>query len=120
MAHQYIEQLEEKIKDAVFGNVGTMIIHRVSPENAVIFEKQLAPTFTPEDILKLENLNCYIKMLVGGVPVKAFNSVTPYPPKGNPEIVEKIKELSYLKYGRPREEVEAEIMVRYQARTNPS
>lgn len=113
VAHQYIEQLEEGIKNAIFGNVGTMAIHRVSPENAEIFEKQLAPVFTPADILKLENLNCYIKMLVDGVPAKPFNSVTPFPPKGNPEVAEKLKELSYLKYGRPREEVEAEIMARY-------
>jgi len=113
VAHQYIEQLDEGIKNAVFGNVGNMIIHRVSPENAEVFKAQLEPTFTPADILKLENLNCYIKMLVGGVPVKPFNSKTPFPPKGNPELAEKIKELSYLKYGRPREEVEAEIMARY-------
>lgn len=113
VAHQYIEQLDESIKNAVFGNVGNMIIHRVSPENATVFEAQLAPTFTPSDVLKLENLNCYIKMLVNGVPVKAFNSKTPFPPKGNREVGEKIKELSYLKYGRPREEVEAEIMARY-------
>lgn len=114
VAHQFIEQLDEGIKNAVFGNVGSMFIHRVSPENAVMFEKQLAPTFTPEDIIKQENLTCYVKMLVGGVPVKAFNSKSSYPPKGNPEIVDKIKELSYLKFGRPREEVEAEIMSRYQ------
>lgn len=53
-------------------------------------------------------------MLVNGVPVKPFNSQTPFPPKGNVEAAEKLKELSYLKYGRPREEVEAEIMARYQ------
>ncbi len=114
VAHQYIEQLDEGIKNAVFGNVGNMVIHRVSPENAAVFEAQLAPTFTPADIIKLENLNCYIKMLVNGVPVKPFNSKTPFPPKGNPEIADKIKELSYLKFGRPREEVEAEIMARFQ------
>ena len=114
VAHQYIEQLEEGIKNAIFGNVGTMAIHRVSPENAAVFEQQLAPVFTPSDIIKLENLNCYIKMLVNGVPAKPFNSVTPFPPKGNPDIAEKLKELSYLKYGRPREEVETEIMARYQ------
>ncbi len=114
VAHQYIEQLEEGIKNAIFGNVGTMVVHRVSPENANVFEQQLAPTFTPADVIKQENLNCYIKMLVGGVPVKPFNSHTPYPPKGNAEVAEKLKELSYLKYGRPREEVEAEIMARYQ------
>ena len=113
VAHQYIEQLDESIKNAVFGNVGSMIVHRVSPENADVFAKQLAPTFTPDDIIKLKNLDCYIKMLVDGVPAKPFNSHTPFPPNGNIEAAEKIKELSYLKYGRPREEVEQEITARY-------
>jgi hypothetical protein len=113
IAHQYIEQLDEKIKNAVFGNVGSMAIHRVSAENAEVFAKQLEPTFTAQDILKLENLNCYVKMLVGGMPVKPFNSHTPFPPKGNVDMIEKLKELSYLKYGRAREEVEEEIMSRY-------
>lgn len=116
VAHQYIEQLEETIKNAVFGNVGSMIIYRVSPENAVIFEKQLAPTFTPDDVLKLQNFNAYAKILVNGVPEKAFNLKIPPPPKGNNAIADKVKELSYLKYGRPREEVEAEIMARYTTR----
>ncbi len=114
VAHQYIEQLQENIKNAIFGNVGTMVVHRVSPENAAVFEQQFAPVFTPADIIKLQNLNCYIKMLVGGVPAKPFNSVTPFPPQGNPTVAEKLKELSYLKYGRPKEEVEAEIMARFQ------
>ncbi len=114
VAHQYIKQLDENIKNAIFGNVGSMVVHRVEPEDAEIFEKQFSPTVTAADIIKQENLTCYIKMLVGGVPSKPFNSKTPYPPKGNLEIAEKIKELSYLKYGRPREEIEAEIMARYQ------
>jgi len=113
VAHQYIEQLEENIKNAVFGNVGNMIIYRVSPENAAVFEKQLAPTFTPEDVLKLQNFNAYAKILVNGIPEKPFNLRIPPPPKGNLELSDKIKELSYMKYGRPREEVEAEIMARY-------
>ena len=114
VAHQYIEQLEETIKNAVFGNVGSMIIYRVSPENAAVFEKQLAPTFTPADVIKLQNFNAYAKLLVNGVPEKPFNLRIPPPPKGNDTIADKIKELSYLKYGRPRDEVEAEIMARYQ------
>jgi hypothetical protein len=113
VAHQYIEQLDEGIRNAVFGNVGTMVVHRVSPENAEVFAKQFAPTFTPDDIIKQENFNCYIKMLVNGVPVKAFNSHTPFPSRGNADTAEKIKELSYLKYGRPREQVEQEITARY-------
>lgn len=117
VAHQYIEQLEETIKNAVFGNVGNMIIYRVSPENASVFEKQLSPTFTPDDILKLENFNAYAKILVNGVPEKPFNLRIPPPPKGNVGIADKIKELSYLKYGRPREEVESEIIARYNTRS---
>ncbi len=115
VAHQYVEQLDEDIRNAVFGNVGSMAIHRVSPENAETFAKQLEPSFTAQDIIKLENLNCYIKMLAGGMPVKPFNSHTPFPPRGNQDAVEKIKQLSYLKYGREREEVEEEIMARYRA-----
>ncbi len=113
VAHQFIEQLQENIKNAVFGNVGSMIIYRVSPENAVVFERQLSPVFTPADVLKLQNFNAYAKILVGGVPEKPFNLKIPPPPKGNIEIAEKMKELSYLTYGRPRAEVEAEIMNRY-------
>ncbi len=113
IAHQYVEQLEENIRNAVFGNVGSMAIHRVSPENADIFAKQLEPTFGASDIIKLENLHCYVKMLVGGVPAKPFNSHTPFPSEGNKEVVDDIKELSYLKFGRPREEVEEEIMFKY-------
>lgn len=113
VAHQYIEQLETSIKDAVFGNVGNMIIYRISPENANIFEQQLAPTFTPADILKLQNFNAYAKILVQGSPQKPFNLRIPPPPKGNIEITDKVKELSYLKYGRPRKDVEEEIFARY-------
>lgn len=113
VAHQYIEQLEEKIKDAVFGNVGSMIIYRVQPENALVFERQLAPTFTPDDILKLQNFSAIAKLLVNGVPEKPFNLRIPPPPQGNNDIADKVKELSYLKYGRPREEVEQEIMARF-------
>ncbi len=118
VAHQYVEQLEDNIKNAVFGNVGSMAVHRVSPENAEVFAKQFEPTFTAADIIKLENLNCYIKMLAGGMPVKPFNSHTPFPSRGNTDVVDKIKELSYLKYGRDRAEVEEEIMVRYRAGQN--
>lgn len=113
VAHQYIEQLDTSIKDAVFGNVGNMIIYRVSPENAKAFEEQLAPIFTPADILKLQNFNAYAKILVQGSPQKPFSLRIPPPPKGNIEITDKVKELSYLKYGRPRADVEAEIFARY-------
>ena len=113
VAHQYISQLEENIKNAVFGNVGSMAVFRISPEDAKVLESKFEPTFTASDIIKLENYNAYVKMLVNGSPVKAFNMQTIAPTKGNVDLVDKIKELSYLKYGKDREEVEEEIMSRY-------
>lgn len=116
IAHQYISQLEENIKNAVFGNVGSMAIYRISTEDANFVEQKFKPTFMATDIMKLDNFNSYVSMLVNGQPTKPFNMTSHWSmtPKGNTEIVEKIKELSYLKYGRPREEIEEEIMAKYQ------
>jgi hypothetical protein len=116
IAHQYIAQLEEGIKNAVFGNVGSMAIYRISSEDANFVEQKFKPTFTASDITKLDNFNSYVSMLVNGTPVKPFNMTSHWSltPKGNdPDMVEKIKQLSYLKYGRLREEVEEEIMDKY-------
>ena len=110
IAHQFIGQLEDEIKDAVFGNVGSMAAFRVGAEDAEFLEKQFAPVFTARDIMNLDNRNAYLKILVDGRPIKPFNIETMPPPKGSVEIAEKLKELSYLKFGRPREEVEAEVM----------
>ena len=116
VAHQYIKQLEENIKNAVFGNVGSMAIFRISPEDAEALEPRFKPIFTKQDIIKLDNYNAYMSMLINGQPAKPFNIRTLAPETGHPEIAEKIKELSYLKYGRPREEVEAEIIAKYEKR----
>ncbi len=115
VAHQYISQLEEKIKNAVFGNVGSMAVYRVSPEDATILEQKFKPTFSASDIMKLDNFNSYTSMLVGGVPAKPFSMTSHWSltEKGNADMVENLKQLSYLKYGRDRAEVEAEIMERY-------
>lgn len=115
VAHQYISQLEEKIKNAVFGNVGSMAIYRISPEDAAFVEPKFKPTFTANDITKLDNFNSYVNMLVNGTPIKPFSMTSHWSllQKGNKDIVEPLKELSYIKYGRDREEVEAEIMARF-------
>lgn len=113
IAHQYITQLEDKIKNAVFGNVGSMAVFRVGTEDATFLEPKFKPQFTAQDITKLDNYNAYMNMLVAGQPVKPFNLRTLAPEKGNSDIVDNLKELSYVKYGRDREEVEAEIMGRY-------
>ncbi|MEI6400507.1 MAG: type IV secretion system DNA-binding domain-containing protein [bacterium] len=114
VAHQYIAQLPEDTKNAIFGNVGSMCVMRVSPEDATFLESKFAPTFTASDITKQENLNAYVSMIVNGVPTqKPFNMHLAEFPVGNKAIVDSLKELSYVKYGRLREEVEAEIMAKY-------
>jgi len=115
IAHQYITQLEEKIKNAVFGNVGSMAVFRVGTEDATFLEQKFKPQFTATDITKLDNYNAYMSMLVNGQPVKPFNLITLPPEKGNSDIVNSLKELSYVKYGRDWREVEAEIMGRYKS-----
>ncbi len=113
IAHQYIAQLDEGIKDAVFGNVGSMAVFRVGVEDAQFLEQQFAPIFTAHDLLKIDNYNCYMKMLMNGRPVPPFNLATLPPEKGTPEIVEQLKQLSYLKFGRDRETVDGAIMSKY-------
>lgn len=113
VAHQYIAQLEENIKNSVFGNVGNKIAFRVSSEDAEYLEKEYAPEFTAKDLMNPENLNGFAKILLKGVPQKAFNLKEPYPPKGNKDIVEKLKQLSYLQYGEDRAEVEAYIQSKF-------
>lgn len=116
VAHQYIGQLPEEIKNAVFGNVGSMAIFRISPDDAQYLEPKFAPTFTASDITKLENRNAYVQMIIKGAPAtKPFNIFTADNPKGNFEMVDKLKQLSYLKYGRDRAEVEEEILAKFKA-----
>lgn len=114
IAHQYISQLEENIRNAVFGNVGSMAVFRVSSEDAQFLEKRFQPIFKATDIMKLDNFNAYMSMLVEGQPTKPFNLRTLAPEKGNPELVENLKQLSYMKYGRDHEEIESEIMAKYE------
>lgn len=113
IAHQFIAQLDEKIRDAVFGNVGSMAVFRVGADDAEFLQKQFEPVFTMNDIMNNDNMNCYLRMLSGGKPVRPFNIEFTWPDKGNPEIVDKLKELSGLKFGRRRDEIETEVMAKY-------
>ncbi|HEU5114392.1 MAG TPA: type IV secretory system conjugative DNA transfer family protein, partial [Candidatus Paceibacterota bacterium] len=113
IAHQFIAQLDERIKNAVFGNVGSMAVFRVGAEDAEYLEKQMAPVFTAKDIMNIDNYNAYLKMLAKGIPMKPFNVRVPAPDKGDPTRAEKLKEISYLSFGKPRREVESEIMAKY-------
>jgi type IV secretory pathway TraG/TraD family ATPase VirD4 len=114
VAHQYLAQLPEDIKGAVFGNVGSMAVFRVSPDDAKYLESKFAPTFTANDIMKIDNYHAYINMLAGGSPKKPFDIDTLPPHKGNKDNIAPLQELSYLTYGRPADEVNAEIMKKFQ------
>lgn len=113
VAHQYLTQLPEDIKGAVFGNVGSMAVFRVSPEDAKFLETQFHPSFTAADIIKIENYHAYVKMLSNGSPVRPFDIVAYPPEKGSHANIEMLKELSYVTYGRPKDEVQEEIMRKF-------
>jgi len=113
VAHQFIAQLDEKIRKAVFGNVGSLGVFRVGAEDAEFLVKQFEPVFTQNDLLNIENRNAYVKILANGRPTKPFNMEVLPPEKGNLEKIEALKELSYTRYARPREEIEAEIRMKY-------
>ncbi len=113
LAHQFLAQIDEKIRDAVFGNVGSMAVFRVGQEDGEFFEKQFSPVFKANDFTAIENRNAYVKILAGGVPQKPFNIKTLELHKGNESQIDDLRQLSYLTYGRDRATVEAMIRERY-------
>lgn len=114
VAHQFIGQLSEEISKAVFGNVGSICSFRVGPEDAEFLEKQFAPVFDANDLINIDNYNCFSKLLINNESSKAFDMKIYPPTKGSAELREAYKELSRYKYGRSREVVEKEILDRYQ------
>ncbi len=113
LAHQFLKQIEDKTRDAVFGNVGNMAVFRVGEEDAEFFAKQFAPVFETLDFVNIENYNAYVKILAGGVPQKAFDMKVPKFPAGNPAQIDDLIHLSALTYGRDRATVENMIRERY-------
>lgn len=109
IAHQYIPQLKEEIKNAVLGNVGTMIVFRIGPLDAEFLEKQFSPEFSKYDLMNLDNFNFICRMMIENKISSPFKGKILPPKKGNLEIVPLIKELSKIKYTRKREVVEEEI-----------
>jgi hypothetical protein len=113
VAHQFINQLDEKIKASVFGNVGNMVVYRTGAEDAEVLQKQFEPVFKASDIMNIDNLNAYIKMLSHGKPTKPFNIRVDHMPRGNMDIVESLKELSYLKYGKDKNVIRDEVDAKF-------
>jgi len=109
IAHQFIAQLDENIRDAVIGNVGTKISMRIGTTDAEFLEKQFAPTFTAKDLENLPNRTAVCALLVNGTPARPFTIETVPLPEFHYDHVADLKELSYQTYGKAREDVEAEI-----------
>ncbi|MFH1769048.1 MAG: DUF87 domain-containing protein [Parcubacteria group bacterium] len=109
IAHQFIKQLPENIRDSVFGNVGSIAAFRVGPEDGDYMKNIFAPEFEPQDLSNIDNFNVHVKLLVNGKTTKPFNIQTVKEANGDPQLFEKIKELSRMTYGRPRAEIEEEI-----------
>lgn len=120
IAHQYIGQLvknnDTTIRDAVFGNVGTIVSFKIGVEDAETLAKEFAPVFNQYDVLNVEQYSSYVKLLVQNQTVRPFSMRGIPLEKGyGKEVVDAIVELSRLKFGRPREEIEQEILERGKA-----
>ncbi len=119
VANQYISQIDEKIRDAVFGNVGTTVSFKVGTADAQFLEKVFEPAFDASDLTNIENVNAYVKMIHKGESPAAFSINTNYkhapfeiPKHGDRRIAEIVKNLSRFRYGRDKEMVEAEMRKR--------
>jgi hypothetical protein len=120
VANQFTTQLSEEIRDAVFGNVGSVIAFRVGTTDAEFLAKQFAPVFDLDDLQFLPNYNTAVRMMIGGVPVQPF-SMAILPPLGNPnpQLADALKQLSAAKYGRPKAQVEEAIFKRLETKQLP-
>lgn len=117
VANQFTTQLTEEIRDAVFGNMGSVVAFRVGQNDVDALTRYFSPEFDAEDLLRVPNYNTVVRTLAGGVPTRPFSMAT-IPPVGspNPKLLPALKQLSAAKYGRPKAQVEAEIFARLKPR----
>lgn len=114
LTHQFIQQLEDSIREAVFGNVGTVVSYRVGVEDAEFLAKQFEPVFSEYDLVNLERFTACVRLLVGGTPQRPFSlRVLPPPAGGDVQLRQAIREYSRQRYGRERAVVETEILDRF-------
>ncbi len=116
IAHQFIGQLSEKIRDAVFGNVGSMIAFRVGADDAEYLEKQFDPVFKASHLINIDNLNAHAKLMINNQVSVPFTIFEPFPPRGDSSVSDLAREYSRITYGRPREIVDGEIYSRLKGR----
>ncbi len=113
IAHQYIEQVDEKVQAAIFGNVGTIVSFRVGAVDAEALEKEFFPQFTQENLVNLPKYQIYLKLMIDGVASEAFSATTLPPIDIKPsdkEVRDKVIRVSRERYASPREEIEEKIM----------
>lgn len=111
VAHQYVKQMTEVVRDAIFGNVGTMIVFRVGADDGEALEKEFQPTFVVEDFVNLGRFQMYLKLMINGVTSGAFSAKS-MGPWSDPQrdYVQEIIESSRKSYANPRKEVEEHIL----------
>ena len=121
VANQFTTQLTEEIRDAVFGNMGTIVAYRIGQNDVDALSRYFQPQFDTDDLLRVPNYNAIVRTLVGGVPTQPF-SLAALPPLGssNPKLAAALKQLSGAKYGRPRAKVEEEIFARLKTQAPPA
>jgi hypothetical protein len=123
IAHQYLGQLEKSdaltksslnLKDAIFGNVGTVMSYKIGPEDAEMMAKQFNPVYSDQDFINMDRFKAALKLSIDGQPSAGFSLNVPFPwlEKGDEVVGNALRELSRLKYGREREFVEKEIIYR--------
>lgn len=116
LANQFVSQLTDKIREAIIGNVGTIISGRIGTTDAELMEKKFVPVFDAEDLTKLPNYEGVAVAQINGVPSAPFSmSFPPILGRPNPRLAEALKKLSAAKYGKPRAQVEKEIFARLRA-----
>lgn len=125
LAHQYIDQLEKEsklagsvsLKGAIFGNVGTMMMYKVGPQDAEVTVKEMAPVFSEQDLVNMDAFKGAMKLCIDGQPSRPFSIEVPRPWTDttyakDDQAAEAFKQLSRLKYGRPKDFVNREILRR--------
>lgn len=121
VANQFIGQLNEQIRDAVFGNVGSILSYRVGPEDAEFLAKQLTPTFDAADIINIPNHRAALRIISKGSVLTPFSiKMLPKIGQADPKLQAAVKELSRTKYGRPKAQVESEIFASLAIDTKPT
>ncbi len=113
LANQFMTQLTDKIREAIIGNVGTIVSGRIGTTDAELMVKRFSPAFDAEDLTRLPNFEAITSVMIDNVPSAPF-SMALLPPLGkpNPQLADALRRLSAAKYGRPRAQVETEIFKR--------